>query len=79
MSAWLRWFCRLIMLLEWIPAYRRMYIWNEEAQRFSDPHWRWFPPRRGMWGIAVLTRLNLFHRYLDTLEWVEVERPEEET
>lgn len=67
-------FCKVVLLLEWIPRYGRLYSfdpsWYEEdadvTKTSATVRWRWM--RRGCWGINLLSKLNLLWPYIDHYE-----------
>lgn len=74
-------FCRLVLLLEYIPSYRRYYVWDPEVDIWGPgalkikPVWRW--SWRGSWGINLLARLGLLWRYIDhTNPWTDEDEAE---
>lgn len=67
------WLCKAILLLEYLPAYRRFYTFDSaNIDDFLDnqkkPHWRYCPPGRGLWGFHLLDDLGLLWPYLDRYE-----------
>lgn len=69
MPWWKLGLCRMILLLEFLPAYRRVRRINPKTKEIDPPVWRFM--RRGLWGFHLLTRLGWFWPYLNTLTWEE--------
>lgn len=73
-------FCRAVLLLEHIPAYRRLiYVEIDDEDNVikkRETHWRYL--RHGLWGFNLLDRLNLFDKYMGTSDWEEVDEPGED-
>lgn len=59
--------CRLILLLEFIPAYRRTRRINPKTKDLDPVQWRFM--WRGLWGFHLLSRLGWLWPYLDSLTW----------
>lgn len=71
MPSWKLWLCRLILKLDRIPRYGRLYIWKRERQGWSQPIWKY--QKRGMWGFYLLDNIGWLHDYMDeTIDWSEV-------
>lgn len=65
-------FCRTVLLLEYIPAVRRVYILDFDAwveaggdheSFITETHWEWM--WRGLWGFNLLSRWGLLWPYID--------------
>jgi len=64
-------FCRAVLLLDRIPAYRRFYTFEtvEDMERLVDtqskptPTWRW--EWHGLWGFNLLDNLGLLGPYIE--------------
>jgi len=64
-------FCRAVLLLDRIPAYRRFYTFEtvEDMETFlhrqqkPKPTWRW--EWHGLWGFYLLDNLGLLGRYIE--------------
>jgi hypothetical protein len=84
----LRQFCHLVMQLDRIPRYGRLYPMRGpggvkdriEARHEGRPvpkkavSWRY--QRRGRWGMNLLRRMGLFWRYLDATQPYEPNDPD---
>jgi hypothetical protein len=80
MSPMLQWFCHLVMQLDRVPRYGRLYPWNGpggvkdriEAKHKGRPvprkAVRWHYQRRGRWGMNLLQRMGLMWRYFDATQ-----------
>lgn len=71
MSAWKYWLCRVILLLDLIPRYGRLYDVVPDAKdtghrNLGPSRWTW--QRRGHWGLNILERFRLLWPYLKEYE-----------
>lgn len=71
MSKPLYWFCKLVLYLDLLPRYGRVYTWKDGW--LTGPQWMYM--RRGCWGSHLLDRLGLLwpfidHCHPDLGEWI---------
>lgn len=60
MNKWTMKFCKLIVKLDRIPRYGRLYTLNSAILK---PEWRY--QKHGLWGMNILDRLGLFWAFID--------------
>jgi hypothetical protein len=66
MPRWLRAWCWLVLRLDYIPRYGRLYVWDSRVTpQWSKVEWKW--SRRGHWGLNLLDDFDLFEWYTNTL------------
>lgn len=56
--------CRLILLLDWVPRYGRVYQLDPPPQTM-----RWQVMSRGMWGFYLLDRVGWLDLFIDESEY----------
>lgn len=67
-KTWIKWiFCRVVMRLDWIPRYGRLYRYEgvdeEGDMKLGPARWEW--QRRGRWGMYLLDRMGLLWWFID--------------
>jgi hypothetical protein len=65
MPWWKRVLCRLILLLDYVPAYRRSYRVNPKTKDLEPPVWGWW--RHGCWGTLWLDRRDWYWPYTNLI------------
>lgn len=62
--------CWLILRLDRIPRYGRIYRYDTDTKE-SSMHWRY--QKRGLWGFNFLDNIEWLHEYVDeTIDWNEL-------
>lgn len=69
MPRWKLTLCRIILLLDFVPACRRIQRYNSKTKELEPPVWRFM--WRGLWGMHILSRRGWLWPYLNTLIWEE--------
>jgi hypothetical protein len=70
MNIWLRALCKMILVLDYLPRYGRLFVLSDRIP-VDGPipprkkTWSW--QRRGMWGFYILMRMGLLFPYLKHL------------
>jgi len=64
---WQTGLCRVVLLLDAIPRYGRLYQWlgldDNGDVKMGNARWTW--QRRGRWGLNLLDHFGLLWRYID--------------
>lgn len=64
MNKWTMKFCHIVLQLDRIPRYGRLYTYHGSLKREDmTKHWEW--QRRGRWGMNLLDRMGLMWKYID--------------
>jgi hypothetical protein len=63
MPKWKRHLCQVILYLDLIPRYGRIYTVDIETHKIYPPHWEF--QKHGHWGISVLDKIGWFWPFVN--------------